>query len=67
MWLAYVNIAPASAMDNLAQHFRKLEFDAEHESIYGKEKFYTKQEYREIASKYQKGVVACKCIYKILT
>ena len=61
MWLAYVNIAPASnlisAIENLAQHFTNLEFDAEHE--YWMEKFYSKEECMEIASKYQKGVEAC--------
>lgn len=64
MWLAYVQETPAYnltvAVENLAQHFRNLEFDAEHEAVYGMERFYTEDECMKIAENYRKGIEACK-------
>lgn len=63
MWMAYVKVTPAydliSAVENLKEHFENLEFDAEHEAVYGMEKFYTAEECKEIAKKYRRGVEAC--------
>lgn len=63
MWLAYVQQKDAynlvSAVENLAQHLENLEFDAEHEAIYGMGQFYSYEECEEIAKNYRKGVEAC--------
>lgn len=61
--MAYKNIKPAhnliSAVENLADHFNDLVFDADHEAVYGMERFYTEEECTKIARKYEKAVEAC--------
>ncbi|CAG9769718.1 unnamed protein product [Ceutorhynchus assimilis] len=63
MWLAYVEYKSAynlvSAVENLAQHLRHLQFDAEHEAVYGMDQFYNEEECTKIAKNYEKGVEAC--------
>lgn len=63
MWLAYTRDRPAynltTAVENLAQHFDNLVFDAEHEAEYGFDRFYTYEECIEIARKYEKASIAC--------
>ena len=63
MWLAYAHERPAynltTAVENLAQHFSNLEFDAEHEAEYGFDRFYTYDECMEMARKYEKASEAC--------
>ncbi|CAG9773473.1 unnamed protein product [Ceutorhynchus assimilis] len=63
MWLAYVQETPTysltTAVENLAQLFRNLEFDAEHEANCGFERFKTIEECMELARKYSKAEEAC--------
>lgn len=63
MWLAYKRERPAynltTAVENLAQDFNNLEFDAAHEAEYGFDRFYTYDECMEIARKYEKASEAC--------
>ena len=48
-----------SAVKNLAAHFNDLVFDADHEAVYGMERFYTQEECTDIAKTYDKAVEAC--------
>ncbi|CAG9764638.1 unnamed protein product [Ceutorhynchus assimilis] len=63
MWLAYVQETPTysltTAVENLAQLFSNLEFDAEHEANCGFERFKTIEECMELARKYSKAEEAC--------
>lgn len=63
MWLAYVEQKDAfnltSAVENLYEHFKRLEFDADHESVYGFERFYRFEECTEIAKGYEKAAQVC--------
>lgn len=48
-----------SGVKHLRQQFNRLEFDAEHESIYGMGQFYSEEECLEIAENYVKGQEIC--------
>ena len=68
MWLSYVKQPAAAysittAIENLANHFDNLEFEAEHEAEYGFDRFHTYEECIEIARKYKKGSEACSLFF----
>lgn len=74
MWMAYQQESEIkderSAVEYLRQQFSNLQFDAEHEAVYGMGRFYTEEECSKIAKTYDLGMQACDdylegqlCIY----
>ncbi|KAF5283022.1 hypothetical protein FQA39_LY04893 [Lamprigera yunnana] len=59
MWILYAEqhltkaIDLKSAVECLYEKLGALEFDADHEAIYGIEKYYTVQQYEELREKYK--------------
>lgn len=64
MWMAYVtevNITDLkSGVQYLSQKFSNLQFDAEHEAVYGMGQFYTEEQCYELATKYQRACDVCE-------
>ncbi|KAF5285981.1 hypothetical protein FQA39_LY16492 [Lamprigera yunnana] len=65
MWMLYAEqhwtnaIDLKSAVERLYENLCALEFDADHEAIYGMEKYYTVQEYEQLQDKYKIGRKVC--------
>ncbi|KAF5283053.1 hypothetical protein FQA39_LY17438 [Lamprigera yunnana] len=49
-----------SAVERLYEELGALEFDADHEAIYGMERYYTVQQYEELRDKYKIGRKVCR-------
>lgn len=62
MWMCYVQEIEItdlkSGVQNLLQNFRNLQFDAEHEAVYGMG--YQEEERNQLAEKYGKGATICE-------
>lgn len=48
-----------TAVERLQQQFQALQFDAEHEQIYGCNRFYTDQECVDLENRYTLGIELC--------
>jgi len=63
MWMAYRETKPAvdlrTAVVNLEQQYSDLQWDAEHEAVYGMGRFYSEEECTNLAKKYEKIVNTC--------
>ncbi|KAF5282266.1 hypothetical protein FQA39_LY17652 [Lamprigera yunnana] len=65
MWVLYAEqhwakaIDLKSAVERLYEKLYALEFDANHEAIYGMEKYYTVQQCEQLRDKYNNGRKDC--------
>lgn len=68
MWMCYVKeveiIDLESGVRNLSQKFSNLQFDAEHEAVYGMGRFYSEDDCNELAKKYELGHEVCQKFLK---
>ncbi|KAF5294227.1 hypothetical protein FQA39_LY13475 [Lamprigera yunnana] len=66
MWMLYAqehwtkSYALKSAVERLYEELGALEFDADHEAIYGMERYYTVQQCEELRDKYKIGRKVCR-------
>ena len=63
MWLSYAREIPIVDLESGCRHlfelFSNLQYDAEHESVYGLERFMSYSECKNLAKKYEKGKKIC--------
>ncbi|KAF5298120.1 hypothetical protein FQA39_LY02544 [Lamprigera yunnana] len=70
MWMLYAEqhwtnaIDLKSAVERLYEKLGVLEFDADHEAIYGMERYYTVQQYEKLRDKYKIGRKVCRKLLK---
>ncbi|KAF5275422.1 hypothetical protein FQA39_LY06879 [Lamprigera yunnana] len=70
MWMLYIKqhlnkaIDLKSAVERLYEKLGALEFDADHESIYGIERYYTIQQCEQLRDKYKIGRKVCRKFLK---
>ncbi|KAF5282849.1 hypothetical protein FQA39_LY17470 [Lamprigera yunnana] len=70
MWMLYAEqhwtkaIDLKSAVERLYEKLGALEFDADHETIYGMERYYTFQQYKNHGDKYKTGRNVCRKFLK---
>lgn len=64
MWMCYVKEVEITDLEsgvrNLSQKFSNLQFDAEHEAVYGMGRFLSEDECNELAKKYEAGHEVCQ-------
>uniref|UniRef100_A0A1Y1MTJ8 Uncharacterized protein n=1 Tax=Photinus pyralis TaxID=7054 RepID=A0A1Y1MTJ8_PHOPY len=65
MWMGYAAehwtkpVDARTGVERLVQEMSALEFDAQHEAVYGLGRFYTEEECHDIAKKYNRGIKLC--------
>ncbi|KAF5301166.1 hypothetical protein FQA39_LY10844 [Lamprigera yunnana] len=70
IWMLYAqehwtkSIDLKSAVERLYEELGSLEFDADHEAIYGMERYYTVQQCKELRDKYKIGRKVCRKFVK---
>ncbi|KAF5293591.1 hypothetical protein FQA39_LY03076 [Lamprigera yunnana] len=58
-YLYFASVGLRSAVERLDEELSALEFDANHEAVYGLEKYYTVREREQLQDKYEKGRKIC--------